>query len=107
VLEVRVHLDLSVTPIDYVLIQITVPETVSRRILELAELPVGWRDPGGEHLCRQIGDSWLQECSTALLIVPSVIHEFEQNVLLNPMHPDAREVTTSRIVPFTWDDRLV
>jgi RES domain-containing protein len=107
VLEVRVHLDLSVTPTDYVLMQITVPETVSRRAVTAGDLPVGWRDPGGEHLCRPIGDAWLQESSTALLSVPSVIHDFEQNVLLNPMHPGAREITTSRIVPFTWDDRLL
>jgi RES domain-containing protein len=107
VLEVRVHLDLSVTPTDYVLMQIAVPETVSSRVLESGDLPVGWRDPGGEHLCRPIGDSWLQECSTALIFVPSVIIECEHNVLLNPMHPNAPEIAISRITPFTWDDRLL
>jgi RES domain-containing protein len=107
VLEVRVHLDLSVTPTDYVLLQITAPETVSRRVLEPADLPVGWRDPGGGHLCRPIGDFWLQERSSALLIVPSAILELEQNILLNPLHPDARGIAVSRIIPFTWDDRLL
>jgi RES domain-containing protein len=107
VLEVRVHLDLSQTPTDYVLMQITVPQAGSRRTLEPADLPGGWRGPGGEHVCRPIGDSWLQERATALLIVPSVVIEFEQNVLLNPIHPDARKIATSRIIPFTWDDRLL
>jgi RES domain-containing protein len=107
ILEVRVHLDLAEAPADYVLMKIAVPDALSARTLEVADLPAGWRDRDGEHLCRRIGDAWLRERSTALLIVPSAILEVEHNLLINPQHPGAGQITVSRIIPFTWDDRLL
>ncbi len=107
VLEVRVHLDLSVTPGDYVLMEITLPETVSARTVSAADLPIGWQNSGGEDVCRPIGDDWLKARAHAILIVPSAIIAVEHNVLLNPRHPDAARIPPPRLVSFTWDDRLL
>ena len=107
VLEVRVHLDLAVTPSDYVLMEITVPQTVSARTVSAADLPTGWQSSAGEDVCQPIGDDWLDSRVHAILIVPSAILAVEQNVLLNPRHPDAARIAPPRLVPFTWDDRLL
>ena len=44
--------------------------------------------------------------STALLSVPSAVVHIERNLLLNPRHPDAHEVSIDEILPFPWDERL-
>jgi RES domain-containing protein len=107
VLEVRVHLDLLVTPSDYVLMEITMPETITARTVSAADLPTGWQSSDGEEICRRIGDAWLAADAQAILIVPSALIAVEQNVLLNPRHPDAAQIPSPRILPFLWDDRLL
>jgi RES domain-containing protein len=106
VLEVRVHLDLSLDllPDDYVLMQIEVPDDLEVQTVASDDLPDGWRSR--EDLCRRIGDAWLEEGSTALLSVPSAIVEVERNMLLNPRHASARDVAIAQITSFGWDDRL-
>ncbi len=107
VLEVRVHLDLSLTPADYVLMEISLPDNISAHTVRPADLPTGWRDPGGEEVCRPIGDAWLEAGAQATLIVPSAIITVEHNVLLNPRHPDVAGVAPPRLRPFAWDDQLL
>jgi RES domain-containing protein len=38
--------------------------------------------------------------------VPSAIIPFEQNVLINPLHPDRARLTVADVMPFAWDARL-
>jgi RES domain-containing protein len=106
VLEVRVHLDLpfELLPDDYALMRIAAPDALSLQTIAAQDLPVGWRQR--EDLCRALGDTWLKERSTALLSLPSAIVEVERNLLLNPRHPDAHEVSIDEIVSFPWDERL-
>jgi RES domain-containing protein len=106
-LEVRVHLDLpfDLLPDDYVLMRIAGPDDMAVRTIEAEELPESWREPGSP-TCRAIGDAWLAERSSALLLVPSAIIPFEQNVLINPLHPDSARLTVADLAPFAWDSRL-
>lgn len=53
-----------------------------------------------------IGDKWLAERETAILKVPSAIIDLEYNYLLNPAHPDFRQIKVAAIKPFTFDSRL-
>lgn len=106
-LEVRVHLDLpfDLLPDDYVVMRIDGPDDVAMRIIEPEELPESWRERESQS-CRAIGDAWLALRATALLLVPSAIIPFEQNVLINPLHPDSARFTVADITPFAWDARL-
>lgn len=106
VLEVRVHLDLplDLLPDDDVLMKIEAPDNLEVRSVASDDLPDAWRSR--EDLCRALGDAWLEEGPTALLSVPSAIVEVERNVLLNPRHPDARQVAVGEVMSFGWDDRL-
>ena len=106
-LEVRVHLDLpfDLLPDDYVLMRIDAPDDMAVRIVEPKELPKNWRERDSQ-TCRATGDQWLIERASALLLVPSAIIPFEQNVLISPMHPDSMRLTVADIAPFVWDSRL-
>lgn len=106
-LEVRVHLDLAfdLLPDDYVLMRIDGPDGMAVHIVEPAELPENWRARDSQ-TCRATGDAWLIERASALLLVPSAIIPFEQNVLINPLHRDSARLTVADITPFAWDSRL-
>ena len=106
-LEVRVHLDLpfDLLPDDYVLMRIDAPDDMTVRIVEPGELPENWRERDSQ-TCRATGDQWLIERASALLLVPSAIIPFEQNVLINPLHPDSMRLTVADIAPFAWNSRL-
>ena len=106
-LEVRVHLDLpfDLLPDDYVLMRIAVPDDMAVRAVEPRGLPESWRERDSQS-CRAIGDAWLAELSSALLLVPSVIIPFEQNVLINPLHREAARLAIADLTPFAWDSRL-
>lgn len=106
-LEVRVHLDLpfDLLPDDYVLMRITAPDGIAADMVAPGDLPASWRAPDSQS-CRPIGDAWLAERKSALLLVPSAIIPFEQNVLINPLHPDSGRIAVAEITPFPWDARL-
>jgi RES domain-containing protein len=52
------------------------------------------------------GDAWLDERRTAALQVPSAIVPECQNILLNPVHPDAMGFRIVRKRHFEFDHRL-
>jgi RES domain-containing protein len=106
-LEVRVHLDLpfDLLPDDYVLMRISAPDDVATQTIAPTDLPQGWRD-ADSHACRAFGDAWLAGRASAILLMPSAIIPFEQNALINPLHPASARLTVADITPFVWDSRL-
>jgi RES domain-containing protein len=97
-LEVRVHLDLpfALLPDDYVYSAIDVGACE----IEEASLPAT------ESESRAFGDTWLQECRTALLRVPSAIVPMSRNILINQLHASAKEIRVSGEYPCVFDSRL-
>jgi RES domain-containing protein len=109
VLEVLVHLDLppELLPADYVLMEIAWRQKIGVAELASDDLPAGWATAAGVVACRNLGDAWLRDGSSALLRVPSAIVPVEHNVLLNPRHPDRTAFEVARIEPFSFDPRLL
>ena len=68
---------------------ITVPAALVER-LDPALLAPRWRSLG--HHTQEIGARWLAH-GNAALVVPSAIHDHEDNLLLNPRHPRFQEIT--------------
>jgi RES domain-containing protein len=55
-----------------------------------------------------MGDRFIAEGKGALMLVPSVLVPQENNVMLNPKHPDtARMIRRQRFAPFVYDPRLL
>ena len=77
--------------------------TDSYEVLTRGDLP-GWDQPNSE-TARTFGSLWIEECRSAVLIVPSVIAPIDNNVLFNPVHPDANWNVGPEL-PVKWDDRL-
>lgn len=69
----------------------------------LRDAPAG--DP--EARTRDYGTSWLAEKRTLALIVPSLVMPFENNVILNPLHPAAKRTRITARERVTLDERLV
>lgn len=58
--------------------------------------------------CRAWGDNWLAEQKTLFAVVPSVLLPagVEQNILINPAHPQMADVKVLGALPFHFDWRL-
>lgn len=54
-----------------------------------------------------LGTGWLQANSALALILPSCIIPYENNAILNPLHPAFRKALNSvELLPFDFDTRL-
>ena len=101
-LEILVHTDKSLPPVNMAYAKIYVPdEMFSLKILRLEnnEEPVVY------------GTKWLKEKSGLMLKVPSVIlpyeYDHEFNLILNPLHEDYKKVSVVEVHDFSFDVRLV
>lgn len=93
-------------PDDYVLMTVTIPDTIPRDTLTTADLPDGWRTLDGRPACRALGEAWAEAGEAAVLQVPSAVVPAERTLILNPRHADAAAVTIDAVEPFTLDPRL-
>lgn len=85
-------------------IKIHVPDDLSRREVEEAQLPPDWLRQ--KAVTRAWGDRWLMEHESALLFVRSVLVPETYNVLINPRHADALRIQRVAVFPYPLDARL-
>jgi len=102
-LEKLVHAN-TVLPPNQHYIRITIPNGTSYEIFQPAAHP-GW-DGKDENICKAFGARWHAEMRSALLLVPSIPARLERNILINPLHPDAKGITHELPEPVWWDERL-
>ena len=76
-------------------------------LLDPAGLPDGWDASPPGFVSQGIGDRWLDEASSAVLCVPSVIVPAESNFLLNPRHPEFERIEIGKPEELRLDPRLV
>ncbi|MER8821032.1 RES family NAD+ phosphorylase [Mesorhizobium sp. M0296] len=85
-------------------VQIMVPRGLSYEIFSQPSLP-GW-DMMPAKVSKEFGETWYVERRSAILIVPSVVARLDNNVLINPTHPEFALITASLHQPVYWDSRL-
>lgn len=90
-------------PRTYQLLRVVIPEELATTTLN-ALAPVGWMEHPG--FTQQLGDVWLASQETSLARVPSAIVSRTWNYLLNPEHPDAKQVQVAEIIQERFDNRL-
>ncbi len=106
VLEVFVHMETRAEPEEYVSlgIDLGVSESSLER-LNVDALPYDWRRL--EHPALHVlGASWAQSKRSLGLLVPSVVVPEEWNVVLNPLHPDAKKMKIGKPRMFAFDERM-
>lgn len=106
-LERIVHMtdmyDDAFLPRFYQLLKIAVPDELAIKPLN-ALAPADWKERF--EFTRAIGDAWLASMETALARVPSVLAPQTWNYLLNPEHPDAKQVVVAEVIREQFDNRL-
>ncbi|MCW3783600.1 RES family NAD+ phosphorylase [Defluviimonas salinarum] len=85
-------------------ITITIPKGASYEVVTAAGLK-DW-DAVPPVASKIFGEDWCQARRSLILIVPCVVARVERNVLINPGHPEFRDVETSLHEPVLWDGRL-
>jgi RES domain-containing protein len=106
--EVIAHLERDEIPQNRFLVEIDVPDPVwqKRRQLVTAELPPTWSAIPAGRTCAKLGDEWLDRQASCVMCVPSVIVPEEMNVLINPSHPDAAQLTVCVLRPINLHTAL-
>jgi len=105
-IEVLVHLELDETdwPRTFHLLQVEYPAGLTLETLKPTPAK-SWKT--SLPATRKLGDEWLRSGRSALARVPSAILPETWNVLLNPDHPDAKQVRILRRLRAEYDPRLV
>jgi RES domain-containing protein len=103
--ETRAHVAKGAAlPWNRFLVRIAVPDAVWAARTVLRQPPaVGWDAIPEGRVSRNLGSAWLTLAPTALLAVPSVIIGEEDNVLINPAHPDSASITARKQRRFIYD----
>lgn len=107
-LETLVYLSTNIAVRNRFLVEIQVPEVLwaQKRIVSLGTLNPTWAAEPYGMTSVTIGDAWLAQADSALLLVPSVIIHEEFNILINPAHPQASSITATVRRQFLYDPRL-
>jgi RES domain-containing protein len=103
-LETAAHVDDAGLPLDRFLVRIDVPDLVwsKQKALGPADLPATWCSiPAGSGSVG-VGSKWIQSASSAVMLVPSVIVPEEPIVLINPLHPDAKQIAAVAVRRFEY-----
>jgi RES domain-containing protein len=101
VLEKLAHIDPAILPSDLILARFEGDLSVA----DVSDAEVGdvW------HLAqtRHLGETFLKAQSSCVLRVPSAVVPEEQNLVFNPLHPQANSLQLVYSRPFSFDGRLV
>jgi RES domain-containing protein len=90
-------------PPTYNLMQVSAPDELAIKQLN-ALAPADWKERS--EFTNAIGDAWLASLETPLARVPSAIVPRTWNYLLNPEHPDAKQVQVIEAIREQFDNRL-
>lgn len=105
--EFLVHVPIAVKPKDVSVATLEIPESVPQATVSVADLPSDWRSyPAPPELAR-MGTEWVAANLELLLFVPSAVVAGEQNVLINPAHPDMKLVKVVDVDNYEFDQRLL
>jgi len=76
------------------------------RQLQLKDLPAGWRQVPAPRATKDVGTQWLQKSETPVLIVPSSVVPQDENLIINPRHPELI-IKSVEDHPFEFSTRML
>ncbi|OHV78202.1 RES family NAD+ phosphorylase [Ensifer sp. LCM 4579] len=85
-------------------VEITIPSGTSYEVLSQPALP-GW-DSMPATVSKAFGEEWCLQRRSTILLVPSVVARPENNILINPAHPQFPHLAASLHQPVYCDRRL-
>jgi RES domain-containing protein len=90
-------------PLAYQLLLVSGPDELAIKALNTIA-PTDWKER--PEFTRNLGDAWLASLESPLARVPSAIVPRTWNYLLNPEHPDAKQVQVAEVIRERFDNRL-
>ncbi|MDB5117116.1 MAG: superfamily protein [Mucilaginibacter sp.] len=106
VVEIAVHTPLGIMPVNYFLATLILPDDNSILKIDTAELPLNWNRNPFIKATQAIGDDFIKSNKYLILQVPSATVIGDHNYLVNPRHPDFKNIQVKGIEPFEFDSRL-
>jgi RES domain-containing protein len=107
ILEKLVQLEQKEIHHDLQIVVMSVPDDVSRLVLDRVDLPNEWFHYPAPPLLQRIGNAWLTSAQSLLLEVPCALDPYAQNILINSQHPESIKLKVESVRPFRFDDRLL
>lgn len=92
VLQLFLHMDLSLTPKDFYSIPIYIPDSVQIEKLSVSNLPSDWNNFPYSSSTSELGTKWIIANTSLILEVPDVTIYGESNFLINPLHKDFNKI---------------
>jgi RES domain-containing protein len=105
-LETLSYINAGALPYNRFLVRIEIPDDVWHKRFVLDPAPGGWDAVPAGMTSRRTGDEWVAQGLSSLLIVPSVIVPDENNILINPLHPDSKSVIATTVKRWVYDSRF-
>lgn len=94
-------------PLNRYLVEVRIPpQHWNARVVFDPAAHIGWDAEPAGRVSLDWGSQWIQQRTTLLAEVPSVIVPEEWNVLINPVHPEAASLTAVKIRRWAYDHRL-
>lgn len=106
-LEKLVHIPVYVFPKDLKIIVLELPETMTMSRIALEDLPEDWMYRAEHPNVLDMGDQFVAQSAFLCLRVPSAINPIDDNILVNPKHPDFSKVKIVDELPIVFDKRLL
>jgi RES domain-containing protein len=104
--EVAVHLTVATLPGDFMMLEISIPETISVELIEEHNLPDEWNIFPHSVSTQKIGDNFIDSKKVCILKVPSAVVKGDFNYLINPNHKDFKEIKITKSENFPFDKRM-
>jgi RES domain-containing protein len=94
-------------PVDRYLLEIAIPRHAwSQRERFDGDANAGWDSIPGSMTALGWGTQWTVTCRSLVAVVPSVVVPEDNNVLINPRHPDAAALRVAIVRKWLYDVRL-
>jgi RES domain-containing protein len=104
--EVAVHFTYATLPVDYMMITIFIPDDTSILKLSHTDLPSDWNAFPHPMSTQIIGDQFIASHRYCLLQIPSVVTQGDNNILINPNHPEFSKIRIISAEKFPFDKRI-
>lgn len=104
--EIAVHFSIATMPNDYIMLTISVLDSIEVKEINLSELPKNWNAFPPITKTQIIGDEFVKQNDFAICKIPSVVTQGDFNYLINPYHVDFKSIEIRKKEPFKFDRRL-
>ena len=103
-LEILAHS--TALPKGRVMLTLQLPTNARIDKKDLSKLPSGWDEEPPTSVSQNIGDEFISAGKFLAMVIPSVIILEESNILINPLHPEARKIKILKVEELDVDPRL-